>query len=300
MIAPTLHRNQSGRARMSTVTLNGKVAIVTGANSGIGRITARELALNGYHVFLACRSVERGQAVVDEIASLSDNTAKTEILALDLGDFNSVRRCAESFLARGLPLHLLIANAGIAGNKGRTASGFEMTFGICHMGHFLLTQLLLERIKTSAPARIVVVASHAHRRPKTFDFSTLQQDTKTFSGFPEYGVAKLSNVLFAAELARRLKGTGVTTYSLHPGVVATNVWRAVPWPFDHLIKHFMISEEEGAATSLYCALSPEVSEQSGLYYEECQLKEPSAMAQDTTLAARLWKESETWLAAATG
>jgi len=283
---------------MTTVTLNGKIAIVTGANSGIGRVTARELALNGYFVFLACRSAERGQAVADEIAALSHNSAKVEVLPLDLGDFTSIRRCAESFLKRELPLHLLIANAGLAGNKGRTASGFEMTFGACHMGHFLLTQLLLERIKASAPARIVVVASHAHRRPSGIDFDALRQDTRTFSGFPEYGVAKLSNVLFAAELGRRLEGSGVTTYSLHPGVVATNVWRAVPWPFDRLIKYFMISEEEGAATSLYCALSPEVSAQTGEYYEECQLKEPSALARDPALAQRLWQESERWLAEA--
>ena len=280
---------------MTSVTLNGKVAIVTGANSGIGRITARELALNGYHVFLACRSIERGQTVVDEIAALSGNSAKVEVLSLDLGDFNSVRQCAASFLARDLPLHLLIENAGIAGNKGRTASGFEMTFGTCHMGHFLLTQLLLDRIKTSAPARIVVVASEAHRDPKGIDFSKLKDNTKTLTGFPEYGVAKLSNVLFASELARRLKGTGVTTYSLHPGVVATNVWRAVPWPIDRLMKYFMISDEEGAATTLYCALSPDVAEESGLFYEECKLREPSALAKDTALAARLWKESESWI-----
>lgn len=281
---------------MTSVASNGKVAFVTGANSGIGRVTARELALNGYHVFLACRSADKARAVVDEISTLSNGTAKTEVLPLDLGDFNSIRQCAEAFLARGLPLHLLIANAGIAGNKGRTASGFEMTFGTCHMGHFLLTQLLLERIKTSTPARIVVVASRAHRRPTQIDFSTLREDTKTFSGFPEYGVAKLSNVLFAAELGRRLQGTGVTTYSLHPGVVATNVWRAVPWPFGRLMKYFMISEEEGAATTLYCALSPEVSQQSGLYYEECAPKEPAPLAKDTQLAARLWQESENWLA----
>jgi retinol dehydrogenase-12 len=287
------------KSEMSRVSLNGKVALVTGANSGIGRVTARELALNGHHVFLACRSVERAQAVVDEIAQLSSGTAKVEVLPLDLGDFASIRRCAESFLERGLPLHLLIANAGIAGNKGRTASGFEMTFGTCHMGHFLLIQLLLERIKSSTPARIVIVASHAHRRPKVIDFSSLQQDTKTLSGFPEYGVAKLCNVLFAAELARRLQGTGVTSYSLHPGVVATNVWRAVPWPIDRLMKYFMISEEEGAATTLYCALSPEVAEQSGLYYEECDIKEPAALAKDTALAARLWDESENWLKAST-
>lgn len=280
---------------MNTVTLNGKVALITGANSGIGRVTARELALNGYHVFLACRSTARGEVVVDEIASLSGGSARVEVLPLDLGDFASIRSCAETFLKRELPLHLLIANAGIAGNKGRTASGFEMTFGTCHMGHFLLTRLLLERIKASAPARIVVVASHAHRRPDGIDFSALREDTKTFSGFPEYGVAKLSNVLFASELGRRLEGTGVTTYSLHPGVVATNVWRAVPWPIDRLMKLFMISEEEGAATTLYCALAPEAAGQSGQYYEECALKEPAPLARDTALATRLWQESEQWL-----
>lgn len=280
---------------MTTVTLNGKVALITGANSGIGRVTARELALNGYHVFLACRSTAHGQAVADEIASLSGGSAKAEVLPLDLGDFKSIRQCAETFLKRDLPLQLLIANAGIAGSKGRTASGFEVTFGTCHMGHFLLTQLLQERIKASAPARIVVVASHAHRRPDGIDFSTLREDTKTFSGFPEYGVAKLSNVLFAAELGRRLEGTGVTTYSLHPGVVATNVWRAVPWPLDRLMKLFMISEEEGAATTLYCALAPEAAGQSGQYYEECALREPAPLARDSALAARLWQESERWL-----
>ncbi|TXI90299.1 MAG: SDR family oxidoreductase [Cupriavidus sp.] len=280
---------------MSIVTLNGKVALVTGANSGIGRVTARELALNGYHVFLACRSTGRGQAVADEIASLSQGSAKVEVLALDLGDFDSVRQCADAFLKRELPLHLFIANAGIAGSKGRTASGFEMAFGICHMGHFLLTQLLLERIKASAPARIVVVASHAHRRPAGIDFPALRQDTKTFSGFPEYGVAKLANVLFAAELGRRLEGSGVTTYALHPGVVATNVWRAVPWPLGSLMKYFMISEEEGAATTLYCALAPEAAGQTGLYYEECQLREPAPLGRDAELAGRLWEESERWL-----
>lgn len=280
---------------MSTVTLNGKVALITGANSGIGRITARELALNGHHVFLACRSIERGQAVVAEIAALSGGTAKVEVLPLDLSDFDSVRRCAESFLAQGVPLHLLIANAGIAGDKGRSTSGFEKTFGICHMGHFLLTQLLLERIKASAPARIVVVASEAHRNPKRIDFSKLKDNTKTLTGFPEYGVAKLANVLFSNELARRLKGSGVTTYSLHPGVVATNVWRAVPWPFDRLMKLFMISDEEGAATTLYCALSPEVSQQSGLFYEECKLRDAAPLAQDAALAAKLWLESERWI-----
>lgn len=280
---------------------NGQpVAIVTGANSGIGRVTARKLALRGYHVFLACRSQAAAEAVLKEIAEAGKGAAHAEFLPLDLGDLDSVRHCAELFLARDLPLQLLIANAGLAGQRGLTPSGFELAFGVCHVGHFLLTQLLLDRLKASAPARIVVVASKAHRRVSGIDFAAVRKKTVTRTALDEYSVAKLANVLFAAELARRLQGTGVTTYSLHPGVVATNVWRAVPWPFGHLIKRFMINEEQGAATSLYCATDPAVAAQSGLYYNNCQAEEPSAAAKDPALAARLWRESEQWTAAAAG
>lgn len=276
--------------------INGKVALVTGANSGIGAVTARELALQGAHVFLACRSQAKAQPVLDEIAALSNGQAKAEFLALDLGDLASVRACAQQFLERGLPLHILVCNAGLAGAKGMTASGFELTFGVCHVGHFLLTQLLLETIKASAPARIVVVSSKMHYRCKGIDFDALQKPTSSPTAMLEYGVAKLANVLFAKELARRLEGTGVTTYALHPGVVATDVWRSVPWPFDKIIKRFMISSEQGAATSLYCATSDEVSEQSGLYYDECKPKTPSSLALDSALAQKLWTESERWIA----
>lgn len=270
------------------------VALVTGANSGIGRVTACELALRGYHVFLACRSKPAAEAVLKEIAEKSQGKARAEFLQLDLGDLQSVRRCAEEFLARRLPLHLLVANAGLAGRRGLTASGFELTFGVCHVGHFLLTRLLLDRLKASAPSRIVVVASKGHRHAKTIDFDAVRRSTASATGLHEYGVAKLANVLFAAELARRLEGTGVTTYALHPGVVATNVWRAVPWPFNRLIKRFMITEEQGAATSLYCATDPAVAAQSGLYYDNCKIETPSSVAQDRELALRLWQESERW------
>jgi NAD(P)-dependent dehydrogenase (short-subunit alcohol dehydrogenase family) len=270
------------------------VAIVTGANSGIGRVTARELALRGYHVFLACRSKPAAEAVLKEIAEKSQGKARAEFLPLDLGDLQSVRRCAEQFLARGLPLQLLVANAGLAGQRGLTASGFELTFGVCHVGHFLLTNLLLDRLKASAPSRIVVVASEAHRNPVTIDFDAVRRPTASLTGFKEYGVAKLANALFAAELARRLERTGVTTYALHPGMVATNVWRSVPWPFNHLIKRFMITEEQGAATSLYCATDPALATQSGQYYENCRIEPSSPVAQDRDLARRLWQESERW------
>lgn len=281
-----------------TVTSTGKVALITGANSGIGRITARKLALEGWHVFLACRDEARTRPVLDEIAQASGGKAKAEFLALELGDFDSVRQCAAQFLSRKLPLHLLVANAGLAGSLGLCKSGFERTFGVCHMGHFLLTQLLLDTLKASAPSRVVVVASVAHRHAKNIPFDTLRQRSASSTGLPEYSVAKLSNVLFAAELARRLQGTGVTTYSLHPGVVATNVWRSVPRLLQPLIKLFMISEEQGAATTLHCATSAQAGQESGLYYEKCRVTEPAPLGRDAKLAGELWERSERWLAAA--
>jgi retinol dehydrogenase 12 len=273
---------------------NDRVALVTGANSGIGRVTAQRLAAAGYRVFLSCRSEDKTRPVLDAIIAAG---GRADFLPLDLADLGSVRQCARAFLATGLPLQLLVCNAGLAGHRGVTRQGFEMTFGVCHVGHFLLTQLLLERMKASAPARIVVVASVAHRRARGVEFSRLRQPTATRTGFPEYATAKLANVLFAAELGRRLAGTGVTTYSLHPGVVATDVWRKVPEPIARFIKRFMKSEEEGAATTLHCALDPEAGRETGLYYVDERAVEPSRLARDVALAQRLWAESERWVAA---
>jgi retinol dehydrogenase 12 len=273
---------------------NDRVALVTGANSGIGRVTAQRLAAAGYRVFLACRSEDKTRPVLDAIIAAG---GRADFLPLDLADLGSVRQCARAFLATGLPLQLLVCNAGLAGHRGVTRQGFEMTFGVCHVGHFLLTQLLLERMKASAPALIVVVASVAHRRARGVEFSRLRQPTATRTGFPEYATAKLANVLFAAELGRRLAGTGVTTYSLHPGVVATDVWRKVPEPIARFIKRFMKSEEEGAATTLHCALDPEAGRETGLYYVDERAVEPSRLARDVALAQRLWAESERWVAA---
>ena len=274
-------------------SLSGRVALITGANTGIGLVTARELAVRGAHVFIACRSAEKGQAAVAAIRKTTGNE-KVELLALDLGDLDSVRVCAAAFLARNLPLHLLINNAGLAGAKGMTKSGFELAFGTNHVGPFLLTQLLLDRIKQSAPARIVTVASIAHTHVSGINWDDVRQPTKGTAGLPEYGKSKLANVLFSAELGRRLAGTGVTTYSLHPGAVASDVWREVPRLIRPLIKLLMISTEEGAATTLYCATSPDVSDETGLYYDKCRVKEPSKVGQDVALAAELWRRSEVW------
>ena len=271
-----------------------RVALITGANTGIGRVTAYELALTGVHVFVACRSLQRTQSLLDEVRAAKPD-ANIEWLALDLADFQSIRQCAQEFLSRGLPLHLLINNAGLAASKGRTPSGFELSFGVNHVGTFLLTQLLLERIRHSAPARIVTVASRAHYRAKGIDWTAVRESTQSATGLPEYCVSKLANVLFSAELARRLQGTGVTTYSLHPGVVASDVWRSLPWPLRPLIMLFMISPQEGAKTTLHCATSPDVEKETGLYYDKCQVKRPSRVASDAALAAELWQRSEDWV-----
>jgi NAD(P)-dependent dehydrogenase (short-subunit alcohol dehydrogenase family) len=278
--------------------LDGRTFLVTGANTGIGRATVTALAARGASVFLAGRSETKTRQAISEIGTETGN-AKLEFLPLDLGDLESVRACADAFLATGEPLHVLINNAGIAGARGLTRSGFEITFGTNHVGPFLFTSLLLERLRESAPARIVNVSSEGHYRTQGIDFDAVREPTKTRTGFPEYCVSKLANVLHAQELARRLDGSGVTTYSLHPGAIASDVWRAVPWPIRPLIKLRMRSTEEGAQTSLYCATSPEVAEQSGRYYDDSREKQPSDVA-TPELAAQLWDRSTAWVTEPTG
>lgn len=277
--------------------LSGRVALITGANTGIGLVSACALARQGARLFITCRNEATARTALEQIRSASGNP-QVEALTLDLGDFASVRTCAQNFLDRGLPLHLLVNNAGLAGSRGLTASGFELAFGVNHMGHFLLTGLLLERIKATPPARIVTVASRAHYRASGLDWNALRRPTASRTGVVEYSNSKLANVLFSAELGRRLAGTGVSTYALHPGVVASDVWRAVPWPIRPLMKLGMISAEEGARTTLHCATAAERAGESGLYYDKCQPRTPSTMGRDTALAAELWQRSEAWTTAA--
>ena len=274
----------------------GRVALITGANIGIGRVTALRLAQAGITVFLAGRSAQRTQAVIDEIHSSTETTNKAFFLPLQLNDLNSVRECAALFLARQLPLHLLVNNAGLAGDKGQTRQGFEMAFGVNHLGHFLLTQLLLDTLKASAPARVVTVASRAHLMAyQGLDWPTLQQPTRSLTGTREYGVSKLANILFSAHLAKVLEGSGVSTYSLHPGVVDTEVWREVPRFVRPLLRlRGLLTPEEGAQTSHYCALQAPAIE-SGLYYDKCRVKTPSRIAQDAQLAEQLWNKSVQWV-----
>ncbi len=294
-----------------------RVFLVTGGNTGIGLATATALARGGGRVYIACRSRELGEAAVARIQAAAGTGnggdasgggggtgaaggtgadgggGSVRLLPLDLASLASVRECAAAFLALGEPLHVLINNAGVGGQRGLTADGFELHFGVNHLGHFALTMLLLGRLKESAPARIVNVSSDAHYGARGIDFDALRRRTPSFTGQREYAVSKLCNVLFTQELARRLDGTGVTSYALHPGVVASDIWRRVPWPARTLIKKRMLTTEQGAVTSLYCATSPEVASQSGLFYDKCRVRQPSRAA-TPELAELLWKHSAEW------
>jgi len=271
--------------------MRGNVVLITGGNTGIGFVTALELARQGAHVILACRSAKRANAARDQIQEETGNPL-VETLELDLADLNSVYHAAQEILARDLPIHCLINNAGVAGARGITPSGFEMAFGTNHIGHFALTQWLLPRILASAPARIVTVASRAHRMAPGINFADLVRPTRTWLTLREYGVSKLANILFSAELARRLQGTGVNTYALHPGVVSTEIWRHVPRWIIQLRRKFMIAPQDGAKTTLYCASAPELENQTGLYYDRCSVAEPSSLAKNNVLAQELWRFSE--------
>jgi retinol dehydrogenase 12 len=275
--------------------LDGRTFLITGANTGIGRETTRALAARGARAFLACRSQESGQSAIDEIAA-DTGSRSLELLSLDLGDLDSVTACADTFLATGAPLHGLINNAGVAGARGMTASGFERAFGTNHVGPFLLTSLLLDRLRASAPARIVNVSSIAHYDAPGIDWDAVRRPTRSVTGMREYSVSKLANVLHAQELARRLDGSGVTTYALHPGVIASDIWRRVPWPVRTLMKRRMDTPERGARTSVYCATAPEVAGESGQYYDDCRRREPAAAA-TAALGAELWRRSSEWTAA---
>jgi len=271
--------------------LTGRTFMVTGANTGIGRATAEALARRGGRIWLACRSDAKTRPVLDEIRARGGSA---EFLALDLGDLGAVRRSAETFLATGEPLHVLINNAGLAGTRGLTRDGFEITFGTNHLGPFLFTSLLLPRLQESKPARIVNVSSHASRDPRAIDWEALRRPTATRTGFHEYGVSKLCNVLFTKELARGRAGAGITSYSLHPGGIASDIWREVPAPFRWILLLFLKTPEQGARTSLYCATLPEVAAHDGRYYSNEHEARTNPLAEDAALARELWERSEAW------
>jgi retinol dehydrogenase-12 len=269
--------------------------LVTGGNTGIGRATATALAAAGGRVYITSRSAEAGAAAVDAITSAAGSQT-VWLLPLDLASLASVRDCAAAFLARDEPLHVLVDNAGVGGQRGKTAEGFELHFGVNHLGHFALTMLLLDRLKASGSgagqgARVVTVSSDAHYGAPGIDFDAVRRSTRSFTGQREYAVSKLCNVLFTQELARR--AGDVSSYALHPGVVASDIWRRVPRPARAIIKRRMLTVEQGAVTSVYCATSPAVAAESGLFYAKCAVRAPSKVA-TPELAELLWKHSTEW------
>ena len=271
--------------------MKGRVCVVTGANTGIGKETARGLARMGAHVILACRSEAKAQAAIDDIRADTGNDA-VEFHELDLASLAAVRDSALALAKRDLPLHVLINNAALAGVRGTTVDGWEIQMGVNHLGPFLFTMLLLDRLRASAPSRMVMVASRAHKRINGIDFEAQREKTRSVTGFPEYCVSKLANVLFARSLGEQLRGTGVTTYSVHPGGVASDIFRKVPQPLRWIIMKFLLTNEQGAQTSIHCATDPDLAKVTGRYYAKSREKKPAPLGRDDELAKRVWELSE--------
>jgi retinol dehydrogenase 12 len=272
--------------------LADRVVVITGANIGIGLAVADQLAARGARLRLLCRSLDKATPVVEALRARAGHDDIVAI-ACDLGSLASIETAAAQLLARDEPLHVLVNNAGVAGQRGLTADGFELHFGVNHLGHFLLTQRLLDRLRQSAPARIVHVASNNHYRASGIDWVAVRQSTASVSGLPEYGVSKLANVACSIELARRLAGTNVSSSAVNPGRVASNIWKRLPWPIRPLFKLTMLSTAEGATSTLHAATSP--AAESGRYFDRNGVdREASAIARDPRFAAELWERSVEW------
>jgi NAD(P)-dependent dehydrogenase (short-subunit alcohol dehydrogenase family) len=278
--------------------MKGKTVVVTGGNSGIGFETAAALASMGARVLVTARNADKGRAAVSAIAQRLGAEGQVQLVVFDLADLASVRRGAAEILEQAPHLDVLVNNAGLVlTERAETVDGYEATFATNHLGPFLLTNLLLDRITGSAPSRIVNVASTAHsaaRRGMTFD--DLQSE-KQYRGMRVYGQSKLANILFTLELARRLEGRGVAANSLHPGTVRSGYGgdgdaRGFLAFGIKIASPFFLSPAKGARTSVYLASSPDVEGVSGQYFVKCKPKQPSRWAQDPEAARRLWRVSE--------
>ena len=271
--------------------MSGRICLVTGATRGIGRATAEALAKSGAHVLLHGRDSASVGAVCREMIRYGQVTG----VVGDLGSLAAVRKLATEIAAQYPRLDVLVNNAGTGTRRRQTTvDGYERTFAINHLAPFLLTNLLLERLKAGKAARVVTVSSMAHRGV-VLDFDDLNWEKRKFKGLRAYGESKLANILFTAELASRLAGSGVTANCLHPGVVATNIFAAFGGPtgkfLTMLLRPFMLSPADGAKTSVYLASSPEVANVTGKFFDKCREVTPAAAAQDAAAAKRLWEIS---------
>jgi retinol dehydrogenase-14 len=280
---------------MTTPDMQGRVCLITGATAGIGKATAHGLAAAGASLILVSRDRARGEATRDEIRAKSGN-AQVEVLFADLASQASIRTLADEVLARYPKLHVLLNNAGgVFSPREETVDGLERTFAVNHMAYFLLSKLLLERLRESAPARIINVSSEAQSMGK-IDFDDLQGQRK-YDVLKAYGQSKVANVMFTYELARRLDGSGVTVNCLHPGLVASNFASNTAGWFGWVAKlmylsPFAITPEQGAETSIFLASSPEVEKVTGKYFNKCKQAKSSAITYDTAACRQLWEASE--------
>jgi NAD(P)-dependent dehydrogenase (short-subunit alcohol dehydrogenase family) len=269
-----------------------RVCMVTGASSGIGKETAKKLAELGATVVMVCRNRERGEKAMAEIKNASKNDS-VELLLADFVSLESVRVLAKEFHQTHEALHVLVNNAGVNRvRRSTTVDGFETTFQVDYLAHFLLTNLLLDLLKKSAPSRIINVSSASHYGGH-INFDDLQMQ-RGYGIMRAYSQAKLAQVMFTYELSRRLEGSGVTVNCLHPGAVATNMWSGPMGPFAFLgnvAKVFLLSPQEGAETPVYLASSPDVEGVTGKYYDSKREKRSSDESYDRVQAQKLWDES---------
>jgi NAD(P)-dependent dehydrogenase (short-subunit alcohol dehydrogenase family) len=282
----------------TTSDMTGRTVLITGGNAGIGKESAVELAGAGATIVFTARNATRGADALAEIRSRSGSDA-VDVMALDLASLKSVRDFARQFADAHDHLDVLINNAGLTLSKRReTEDGFEMTFQVNHLGPFLLTELLRDQLVAGTSARVVNVASDAHKSARRgLDFDDLQTANRRYRGFAVYGRTKLANILFTRELARRWDDTGVTANAVHPGFVASSFGRdgdtgRVGDIFMGLLKPIALSPAQGARTQVYVASAPELADVTGGYWVKSAPAAPSAAAQDDIAAARLWEASE--------
>lgn len=274
--------------------IDGKVVIITGANTGIGKETAIYLACRGGKIYIACRDQRKSQDALSDIKKAS-KSSEAFALELDLASLESVREFSKEFHQREDKLHILVNNAGVmACPRSLTKDGFETQMGVNHLGHFLLTNLLIDRLQCSSPSRIIVVSSSGHQ------LSDLNKDDfmneKSYNKVAVYAQSKLANILFAKELAKRLRGSGVTVNSCHPGIVQTDLGRHMQsWlrpVYRKVLAPFYKTIHEGAQTQIRLAVDPDLAKVTGKYFSDCEEVEPSKSARDDDLAKWLWSKSE--------
>jgi len=281
--------------------LFGRTYVVTGANSGIGRATVDALASRGARVILACRNEEEGVKATEDI---THDTYNRQVVYkhLDLSSLKSIRTFAADLVANETRIDGLVNNAGVKEPKKRevTEDGFELQFGVNHLGHFLLTYLLIGKLQSSSPSRIVNLTDIAHRRG-AISFEDLNSDGK-YHAADAYKQSKLAQAVFTKELSRRLEGSGVTAYAVHPGFVRTKIDRNLSVDSSYIAKVFVKpffwffhkTPEQGARTVIYCLLSPDVTDKSGGYFKDCEHRKLADDAEDPIIAKRLWMTSEVW------